>query len=144
TTAPLRQLNYQLPQRGQMAFTTTPPAPAIVLPVTVTPESITRTAVLQLHPFAIYPPVTKRPGIRPVMPLPPPPLVIDTPVAPRNTDKIARLPVIKAEARHTIIVLEEHEIIPRKVPPLPPLKIDIPKIPVTKTAAANDAIPFKK
>jgi hypothetical protein len=58
-----------------------------------------------------------------------PPAVIDTPKAPKNKiEKIDRLQLASFRHIQILIVIEEKSIVPVKLPPLPPLKIDLPKV----------------
>ena len=140
--------NTPISSPTKIAMVTPPPAPPIVVPVTITPESVARTSVLQLRPFPTYPPLNPKFAKRTIPPLP---LLVITdtlvaPVAPvvtRKKEMIARLQTSKVESRHTMFVIEDKVITPRKVPPLPPLKIDIPKTAVTKTQPVDNDVPFK-
>ena len=118
-----------------------PPAPQIQ--VQLTAENINRVSVMQQRPVATVDLATTKPQVRPLAALPA--LVVDNPVAPNNPDQITRLKIREIRPRQNIFVIEDKGIFPRKLPPLPPLKIDIPKVTVSQTSAlpVNDAAPFK-
>ena len=143
TPAALNTVAIIAPKTKKPAAVELPPAPVIEAPVTVTPEKITRISVTTLSPVAITSPTTKKPRTQPVMPLPQ--LVVDIPPAPRNIDKIVRLTPVPPRLSNIIFVIEDKVFTPRKLPSLPPLKLDIPKTPITKTQpATNEPAPFKK
>ena len=121
-----------------------PALPEIQTPITLTPESVSRMAITPPHTIAIAAAATNQPRQRAALPLPQ--LVIDTPVTPKPTDKIARIPLRSARTSNIIFVFEDDQsLVPRRLPPLPPLKIDLPKAPVAKVVPVKeDNLPFKK
>jgi len=145
TLVHLRQVSVQQATPIQMEPVAPPATPAMEFPVTITPENINRATLSRLHPVAVAAPETSSPKMRPVMPLPPPPPApVDIPVVVRKAEKISKLQTIKVEKRGTIIVFEERGIVERMLPPLPHMKIDVPKIPVAAATKTNDAsVPFK-
>ncbi len=104
------------------------PVPEIKIPPTLAEESTARLALSQPTSFATGTPNLAKPHqLQPDIKLPP--VVIDTPKAPKNkTENIARLPLAPFRHLQILIVIEEKSIVPVKLPPLPPLKIDLPKV----------------
>lgn len=145
TLAHAHPVSNVLSAPAHIAMVTPPATPTVEVPFTITPETISRAALSHLRPVAVSAPDPKIPNVRPVMPLPPPPPV-EAPVEPvvvRKKEKISRLQTIQVETRRSIFLVDERDILPRKVPPLPRVKVDIPKTTVAKITPASDALPFK-
>ena len=104
------------------------PVPDVKIPATASEETIARLTPAQPPAFATSAPDLKKPNaVQPGIKVPP--VVIDTPKAPKNkTENIARLPFAPFRHIQILIVIEEKAIVPVKLPPLPPLKIDLPKV----------------
>lgn len=96
------------------------------------PEKIGTIRAAGLKPFAVEQPKSVKP--KSVTEPAPPKLVIDTPAAtPMPKDKIAKIQPVRIHQFGIIWVVEERSFPERQVPPMPPLKIDIPPVTVTKT-----------
>ncbi len=108
--------------------TSSMPVPEIKIPATASEENIARLTPSQPAAFPTAAPDLKKPSaVQPGIKIPP--AVIDTPKAPKNkTENIARLQLAPFRHIQILIVIEEKAIIPVKLPPLPPLKIDLPKV----------------
>ncbi len=106
------------------------PSIDIKIPVTLTEESTDHLTPAQPTALATGSPKLKNPNpVQADMKLPP--VVVDTPTAPKNKiEKLARLQLAAARRIQILIVIEEKSIVPVKMPPLPPLKIDLPKVAV--------------
>ena len=104
------------------------PSPDIKIPVTLTEESTARLTPAQPAAIATGIPNLKSPvAVQPGVKLPP--VVIDTPAAPKHKiEQLARLPFTPFRHVQILIVIEEKSIVPVRMPPLPPLKIDLPKV----------------
>jgi len=115
------------------------PTPDMQIPSTLSTEKINHIPTSQPRLLATTAPDLK--SLKPVQPgnIQLPPVVIDTvPATPKfKADKIGRLPLASFRRIQTLFVIEDKSIIPSRLPPLPPLKIDIPK-PATKTVAAKE------
>ncbi len=131
------QLSVAVPQPLARLAPHALPVPEMQIPSSLAPERINHLPVSKPRLLATTTPSLKM--LKPVQPATVvlPPVVIDTvAVVPKlKTDKAERLALAAFKHIQILIVIEEKSIVPVKLPPLPPLKIEIPQSPVTKAPA---------
>jgi hypothetical protein len=92
------------------------------------PQKISRISLASLRSAQVDAPKLSRAKLTTEAPMPPLVLMVEPAVAPKVVDKITKINPLRLHQFGIIWVVEEHSFPTRPVPPLPPLKIDIPAI----------------
>ena len=139
-----RQFNTAPPAPKNVDQVRTMPVVDIKFPATLSSDNITRLAPAQPQAFTTRTPALKNmTAVQPGVKLPP--VVIDEPPAPKNkAEQIARLTLASYRHIQILIVIEEKSIVPVKMPPLPPMKIDLPKVAAPVKPVAEKETPGPK